>query len=252
MSHQTLQFENIKLGIVCPMANEEATAVEFVNQVLENCRLRDFKSVALFAIFDKACTDNSHKILKNLEQQQPELQTIYEPANTCVVDAYVEGYRQALSAGCDWILEIDGGFSHQPYQIPAFLDKMSEGYDCIFGSRFIKGGQFKDAPLARYFISRCGSMLANLLLGTRLKDMTSGFELFTADTLQAILDKGIRSKGHFFQTEIKARCGKLKIAELPIEYSSPSQAVNNTVLMDAFANLFYLFRQRITGNLYIR
>lgn len=252
MQHRTGQFKNISLGIVCPMANEEATAVEFVNQVLENCRLRDFKSVALFAIFDKACRDKSYEILKELEEKQPELKTIYESANTCVVDAYVAGYKRALSAGCDWILEIDGGFSHQPYQIPAFLDKMSEGYDCVFGSRFIEGGRFKDAPLSRYLISRWGSMLANLLLGTRLKDMTSGFELFTAETLRKILDKGIRSKGHFFQTEIKARCGRLEIAELPIEYSSPSQAVNNAVLMDAFANLFYLFRQRITGKLYIK
>jgi len=251
MNNKTVRFENVKLGIVCPMANEQATAVEFVKQVLGNCRQRDFESVIFFAIFDNSCTDGSLELLKELEAETSSLKVIYEPENTCVVDAYVEGYKQAMEAGCDWILEIDGGFSHQPYQIPAFLDKMSEGYDCVFGSRFIKGGKFKDAPLLRYLISRWGSTLANLMLGTKLKDMTSGFEFFTADTLQKVLDKGIRSKGHFFQTEIKAHCSRLRIAEIPIEYSSPSQAVNGNVLLDAFGNLFYLFKQRIKGDLYI-
>ena len=80
--------------------------------------------------------------------------------------------------------------------------KIEEGYDCVFGSRFIKGGSMPDSTLRRKLISRGGSILANFLLGTKLKDMTSGFELFSSSALQMVVDKGIISKGHFFQTEI--------------------------------------------------
>ncbi len=242
-----LRFSETSLGIVCPMANEQSTAVEFVNAVLEQCR--DFKSVMFFVIFDNSCKDGTVDLLRELQNKLPELKVIWAPENRCVVDAYIKGYREALNAGCDWILEIDASFSHQPSQIPQFFDRMAEGYDCVFGSRFCKGGKFTEAPLSRHFISYAGSILTNLLLGTKLKDMTSGFEMFTHAALQKVLDKGIQSRGHFFQTEIKAYCRDMRIIEVPIHYRAPSQNVNVAVIIDAFSNLFRLFRKRLAGNL---
>ncbi len=229
------------------MANERSTAVEFVKEVLEQCR--DFASVSFFTVFDNACKDGTFDLLKDLGTKLPELQVVWSPENRCVVDAYIRGYREALNAGCNWILEIDAGFSHQPREIPQFFDKMSEDYDCVFGSRFCEGGKFSEAPLSRRFISYTGSILANLLLGTKLKDMTSGFEMFTSAVLQRVLDKGIKSRGHFFQTEIKAYCRNMRIVEVPIFYRAPSQRVTGGVILDAFKNLFRLFRERLVGNL---
>jgi dolichol-phosphate mannosyltransferase len=98
-------------------------------------------------------------------------------------------------------------------------------------------------------ISRGGTLLANLLLGTKLKDMTSGFEMFTRDALSEILKKGLRSRGPFFQTEIKAYCRNLRIAEVPIQYRAASHNINNQALKDSFSNLWRLFRQRLQGQL---
>jgi hypothetical protein len=159
----------------------------------------------------------------------------------------VSGYRAAVAASCDWILEIDGGYSHQPEDIPRFFEKMADGYDCVFGSRFCVGGKMTKSPFKRLFISRGGTWLANLLLGTRLKDMTSGFELFSRHALLAILDRGIRSRGPFFQTEIKAYCRKLRMAEVPIDYRNPSGSVGTRALADAFSNLWFLYRLRLQG-----
>jgi dolichol-phosphate mannosyltransferase len=166
-----------------------------------------------------------------------------------VVDAYVRGYREALNSGCDWILEIDAGFSHQPPDIPQFFDKMLEGYDCVFGSRFCTGGTVSDSSTKREVISRGGTILANLLLGTKLKDMTSGFEMFTRAALLEVMMKGIRSRGPFFQTEIKAYCRNLRIAEVPIQYRAASHNVGNQALKDSFSNLWRLFRLRLQGQL---
>jgi len=245
--NNSLRFSNTNLGIVCPMANERSTAVEFVNAVLEQCM--GFKSVTFFAVLDNACKDGTVDLLKELQSKLPELKVIWAPENRCVVDAYVRGYREALNADFDWILEIDASFSHQPSQIPQFFDKMADGFDCVFGSRFCKGGKFTEAPLSRYFISYVGSVLTNFLLGTKLKDMTSGFEMFTNAALRKVLEKGISSRGHFFQTEIKTYCRNMRIIEVPIHYRAPSQNVDVTVIIDAFNNLFRLFRKRLVGNL---
>jgi dolichol-phosphate mannosyltransferase len=246
-SNNGIQFSDVDLGIVCPMANESSTAVEFVSSVLQQCK--NFKSVKFFVVFDNSCKDGTFDLLKDLQNKLPQLHVVWAPENRCVVDAYMRGYRRALDADCNWILEIDAGFSHQPSEIPQFFDKMAQGYDCVFGSRFCKGGKFSDVPFSRYLISRWGSILTNLLLGTKLRDMTSGFEMFTNAALRKVLDKGIQSRGHFFQTEIKAYCRNLRTAELPIHYRQPSQNVNAAVIMDAFNNLFRLFRRRLAGNL---
>ena len=138
------------------------------------------------------------------------------PENRCVVDAYIRGYREALASGAEWILEIDGGFSHDPGNIPQFFPYMAQNYDCVFGSRFTNGGSITSRSLGRRVVSWGGTLLTNALIGTKLTDMTSGFEMFRRDVLQNVLDRGIHSQAHFFQTEIKVHCRNLKIAEVPI------------------------------------
>jgi dolichol-phosphate mannosyltransferase len=242
-------FSDIKLGIVCPMANEETSAVPFVSGVLEQCLPRAFKSIAFFVVLDRVSRDRTRELLEELKKERPQLEVVWSPENRSVVDAYVRGYREALNSGCDWILEIDAGFSHQPPDIPQFFDKLLEGYDCVFGSRFCVGGTVSDSSTKREIISRGGTILANLLLGTKLKDMTSGFEMFTRAALLDVMMKGIHSRGPFFQTEIKAYCRHLRIAEVPIQYRAASHNVGNQALKDSFSNLWRLFRLRLQGQL---
>lgn len=244
-----LKESEISLGVVCPMANEEESAERFVREVLAQCLPRGFRSVKFFAVLDKVCRDRTRELLEAMSKERPELSVVWAPENRSVVDAYVRGYREALAAGCDWILEIDAGFSHSPTDIPQFFDRMLEGYDCVFGSRFCKGGSVSDSSTKREVISRGGTLLANLLLGTKLKDMTSGFEMFTRGALEQILKRGIRSRGPFFQTEIKAYCKNLRIAEVPIQYRAASHNVGNQAIKDSFSNLWRLFRLRLQGQL---
>ena len=161
----------------------------------------------------------------------------------------IRGYRAALDAGCDWILEIDAGFSHDPAEIGTFLEAMAEGRDCVFGSRSAGRGTSRSS-LKRRVISRGGTALTNALLGTALTDMTSGYELFTRATLETALAKGISSKGpFFFQTEIKIHCERLRFTEIPIHYTAGSHNVDSRAIAESFVSLFRLFRRRLHGEL---
>jgi dolichol-phosphate mannosyltransferase len=245
--HGTSQLSEIRLGVVSPMANEEDCAADFVRQVLS--ATQGFREVTFFAVLDKKSTDRTREILDKLKTTEPNLQVVWAPENKCVVDAYVRGYREALNAGSDWILEIDAGFSHQPADISKFFEKMREGYDCVFGSRFCPGGSMADTALKRRIISRGGSILSNLFLGTALADMTSGFELFTRRPLEYVLERGLRSRGPFFQVEIKTYCRRFKIAEVPIQYRAASHQVGRAALKDSFSNLWRLFQLRLQRQL---
>jgi dolichol-phosphate mannosyltransferase len=243
------RFSQINLGVVCPMASEEETAIRFVDEVLEQCLAKGFASIIFFAILDRACKDRTFELLQVHSKQQPLLRVVWAPENKSVVDAYVRGYREALGSGCDWILEIDAGFSHQPKDIPQFFDKMSEGYDCVFGNRFGAQANSWKGSFKRLIISRGGTLLSAPLVGMKLTDMTSGFVLFSRAGLETVLERGIKSRGPFFQTEIKAYCRNLNITEVPIHYCAPSHHIGSTALKDSFINLWRLYRLRLQGQL---
>ncbi len=235
----------IALGIACPMANEGPDGARFVEEVLRHCG--GFRRVEFFAILDKATDDNSLELLRDLATREPRLRVIWAPENRHVVDAYFRGYREALAAGHDWVLEIDAGFSHQPADLAAFFAAMECGYDCVFGSRFMKGSRVTESTLKRTIVSRGGTFLTNLLTGTKQTDMTSGFELFSRAALEMVVAKGVQSQAHFFQTEIKFHCRNLRIVEVPIHYRSPSPRLGSSAVKDAFRQLWRLRQESRRG-----
>lgn len=227
------------LAIICPMANEVATAGAVVEGFLKAAS--GFRRVCFFAVIDKASKDGTRDVLDALALKEARLKVVWAPENTCVVDAYMRGYQEALALeGVDWILEVDAGFSHRPEDLGQFFAPMCSGYEAIFGARFGLPGAACHSGLWRQLISRGGSLLANWLLGTRLSDMTSGYEMFRPYVLKAILELGIKSRAHFFQTEIKAFAHAYTITEVPITYQNPSPRVGRAALVEAFANLFML------------
>lgn len=227
------------------MANEGTDAVRFVVEVLRQCA--GFGDTVFLAVLDRATKDNSLELLRQYERNEPRLRVVWAPENRCAVDAYIRGYREALAAEADWILEIDAGFSHQPEDIPRFFDAMRTGrYDCLFGSRFMKGSRLSDRSWKRYIVSRGGTLLTNLVLGTKQTDMTSGFELFSRPTLEMILRRGIQSRAHFFQTEIKVYCRNLRFTEIPIHYRAPSPRLGSSAVKEAFRQLKRLRGERDT------
>jgi dolichol-phosphate mannosyltransferase len=236
---------NVDLGIVCPMANEGDDAIAFCRDALEQCT--GFLKVTFFAVFDRVTKDTSLDRMREFARSEPRLCVVWAPENRCVVDAYMRGYKAALDAGCDWILEIDAGFSHQPDEMPRFFDAMEQGLDCVFGSRTL--GRIEKSSMKRRFVSWGGTALANLLLGTRQTDMTSGFELFSRETLLMVMGRGIHSRAHFFQTEIKTYCRKLRFIEVPITYRAASPRLDSAALNDAFEQLSRLFQLRLKGQL---
>jgi dolichol-phosphate mannosyltransferase len=229
------------------MANESTSAVDFVRQVLEYCG--DFRKVEFFVVLDGVSKDDTLDLLTGHAGLDFRLKPVWAPENRCVVDAYVRGYKEAIASGADWVLEIDAGFSHRPADIPPFFAAMAEGYDCVFATRFAKGGKIEGSSFKREMVSRGGTILTNLILRTKLSDMTSGFQLFKRTVLEDIVKKGIYSRGPFFQTEMKAYCSKLNYAEVPIVYSMASHAVGASSIKESLRQLRRLYQLKRAGAL---
>src|SRR4030095_15057267 len=112
--------------------------------------------------------------------------------------------------------------------------------------RFINGGSMGTSPFKRRMLSRTGTVLANLLLGTRLHDMTSGFQGFHRDIVGLLINYPIRSKAHFYQTEIRYLLRHKRMMEIPIHYNAPSPRVSKGAIKNALSTLGYYFMKRLT------
>jgi dolichol-phosphate mannosyltransferase len=227
-----------RLGVVIPLANEE----EIIDELLRSTTAELSAGDLVFCVLDNVSKDRTRERIERFAGGDSRVRLVWAPENRCVVDAYFRGYREALHAGCRWILEMDGGFSHNPAEIPRFIVAMQQGVDLAAGSRFISGGSHRGS-LFRYFVSRGGTVLANLMLGTKMHDMTSGFECFSRRAMQYVVERGVRSRAHFFQTEIRYMLHDWRWVEIPITYTNPSKSVGGQNIREALRILWTLSRE---------
>lgn len=218
-----------------PVANEEAT----MGQVIDKILALPYDNLYLYPVVDSYSKDRTEEIIRSYESTG-RVKCIFYKESKGVISCYLEGYRRALADGADCVLEMDGGGSHQPEEIPQFVEKLEEGYDCVWGSRFTAGGEMSHQPLYRKILSSGGTILANLVLGTKLKDMTSGFEGFKAEVLQGMNLNNFLSTGHMYQTEMRYYCRNLNCIEVPIHYIGGDSSLKFKSVTEALSILFKL------------
>lgn len=226
-----------KTIIVMPVANEEKTMQEIIDKVMA----LPYDELYLYPVIDSYSKDRTEEIIRAAEKQYDgRVKCIFHHESTGLISCYLYGFKCAMADGADQIIEMDGGGSHDPASIPQFIDNLDKGYDCVWGSRFVEGGNISNHPIYRRLLSSGGTILSNLVLGTKLKDMTSGFEAFRADILKSMdLDKFL-STGHMYQTEMRYYCRNFKTIETPINYIGGDSSLRFKAVVEALKILFKL------------
>jgi len=232
-------------AVVVPLANEEAALPAFAAALQSVMDALDGGTVYL--IVDGVSKDRTLDCCEELAGTDPRFITKWLPQNRHIVDAYINGFRAALQDGHEIIIEMDGGLSHDPRAIPAFLRALNEGNDCAFGSRYMNGGSMVDSPLRRRLLSKGGTLLAQWLLGARLADMTSGFQGFWRAVLLKVVGHPLRSTAHFYQTELRHLLRNQKLIEVPIHYRAPSPRVSKGAIRNSVAVLTHYLLMRLQG-----
>lgn len=232
-------------ALVIPMANEEPDFSSFIDALRQT--LNYLKCGTVYFVVDGVSKDKTLELCQRLSADDKRFVTVWAPENKNVVDAYMRGYREAVKKH-DFIIEMDAGLSHDPRAIPMFLRVLNEGNECAFGSRFINGGSIWQSSFKRTFLSRTGTVLSNILLGTKMRDMTSGFQGFHSNIVEEFLKYPLRSKAHFYQTELRYLLRHKRYIEVPIHYRAPSPSVSSKAIRNSISVLWYYFLQRLTGS----
>ncbi len=171
----------MKLSLLIPAHNEveniENTVLAF------NRELKTSKIDHEILIINDNSTDSTEEILKRLKTEVKELNYINNgPPN---------GYGFAVKKGLenfngDCVAIVMADMSDSPTDLVNYYRKMQKGYDCVFGSRFIKGSKVIDYPGHKLILNRLGNMLTMVLFAIKYNDITNAFKLYKKEVINGV------------------------------------------------------------------
>jgi dolichol-phosphate mannosyltransferase len=171
-------------------------------------------------VVDDGSPDGTGRIADGLATEHEWVRVLHRTTKEGIGPAYLAGFRQALSEGAAFVLEMDSDFSHDPADLVRLLQAMQDGADLALGSRYVPGGGVSDWGLLRRLVSEGGSTYARLVLGLSVRDLTGGFKCFRREVLEAIHLDGVRAQGYAFQVELTYRAIRagFRVVEVPIVF----------------------------------
>jgi dolichol-phosphate mannosyltransferase len=171
-------------------------------------------------VIDDASPDGTGEIADRLVAELSWVHVLHRERKEGLGPAYLAGFRRGLELGADLVFEMDCDFSHDPADVPRVAAAAADA-DLVLGSRYVEGGGTRNWGLVRRFISRGGSLYAQVLLQLRIRDLTGGFKCYRRAVLETIDLDAISSRGYAFQIETTYRTLRagFRVVEVPITFA---------------------------------
>jgi len=231
--------------VIIPTYNESENIEKIIETVLKQSLELDI------LIIDDNSPDKTAQIIKNLMANNSKLHLVARPRKMGLGTAYVTGFKYMLEHDYDYCLEMDADFSHNPNDLPRFIELKSQ-YDLIIGSRYCNGVSVVNWPMKRLLLSFFACMYARIVTGCPVRDLTAGFKCYSRRALAGInLDK-LKSDGYGFQIEIDFMIWRngFKVKEIPIifvERRVGTSKMSKHIVYEAFFLVLRLRLQRLFG-----
>lgn len=172
----------MKLSIVIPAYNEEESIVETIDQIEEAFSKVNIDH-EIFIVNDNS-KDGTLAVLEKLAAKYP--------AVTYDTNLGPNGFGYAVRYGLerfsgDCVAVMMADLSDSPYDLIRYYTTMVEGnYDCVFGSRFIKGGKVIDYPWVKKIINRIANFIIRMVMRIRYNDTTNAFKLYKREVIDGV------------------------------------------------------------------
>ena len=161
------------LSVVIPARNEEGCIRATVEHLDLELRLKQIPHEII--VVDDGSTDRTRAILDEVAQSIPALRPLTNPGP--------HGFGRAIIYGLDR-MNGDAGVimmadeSDDPRDVVRYWNALNEGYDAVFGSRFIKGGGVIDYPWVKLRLNRLFNRMIRILFRIKLNDTTNAFKAY--------------------------------------------------------------------------
>ncbi|MFM6948608.1 MAG: glycosyltransferase family 2 protein [Aquirufa sp.] len=172
-----------KLSIVIPAYNEEGSIVETLSTLYD--KLVEENIEHEIVVVNDNSKDNTLAILEELKSTSIPTLTIYTNHGP-------NGFGYAVRYGLerfqgDMVAVMMADLSDDPADLVAYYRLMvAKNLDCVFGSRFIKGGKVYDYPKHKLIINRIANFIIKVTVGINYNDSTNAFKMYRKHTIEGI------------------------------------------------------------------
>jgi len=227
----------MKLSVVIPAHNEEGSIAETIitlHSVLE----KETIDHEILIINDNS-NDNTRHITEELKKNISTL--------TCYTNDGPNGFGYAVRYGLerftgDCVAIMMADLSDDPADLIRFYNLMLEGnYDCVFGSRWIRGAKVSGYPSLKKFLNRIINNLVSWSFGLKYNDLTNAFKLYKRETIQGL--KPFLSP-HFnltLELPLKAIVRKYSYAYLPNSWRNRKSGESKLKIKEMGSRYFFVY-----------
>lgn len=169
------------LSIVIPARDEEGCIASTIEHL--HLELSLHKVPHEIIVVDDGSIDETWEILENECKKMPELRAVKNPGP--------HGFGHAITRGLnamagDAVVIMMADESDDCRDVVRYWQKLNEGFDCVFGSRFVKGGGTIDYPPFKLFMNRMANLFVRMLFHHGLNDTTNAFKAYRREVIEGI------------------------------------------------------------------
>ncbi len=227
--------------IIVPTYNERDNLPQLIK------RINAQPAAADILVVDDNSPDGTGRLADEIAAVNPTVKVLHRQEKNGLGRAYIAGFQWALERHYEFIFEMDGDFSHNPADVPAFLE-VAKNADLVIGSRYWNGIRVINWPLNRLVLSLGAAQYVRWITGMPFTDPTGGYKCFRRVALQAVDLNGVRSNGYSFQIEMTHKIWRqgLRVAEVPIIFTDRFQGnskMSRNIVWEALAMVWRLWFQ---------
>ncbi|MFL5729866.1 MAG: glycosyltransferase family 2 protein [Cytophagaceae bacterium] len=173
----------MKLSLIIPAYNEELNLPETIVAFYSELKSNNIEHEIL--IINDNSKDNTIIVLQELQKNIPSLKFITNPPP-------LNGFGHAVRKGLenftgDCVAIVMADLSDSPSDLIQYYNTMiKENVDCVFGSRFVRGGKVLGYPKMKLLINRIANTIIRVVFGLKYNDCTNAFKLYKRDTIEGL------------------------------------------------------------------
>jgi len=168
-----------KLSVIIPGRNEAENLEICICEILEE--LNKHKIDHEILVVDDGSTDNTPRLLEEMAHQYPTIRFLRNDGEN--------GFGRAVRIGLaeftgDAVAIMMADRSDSPRDLVNYWTKLQEGYECIFGSRFIKGSKIHDYPKIKFIVNRLVNTMIRYAFRIETNDVTNAFKIYRREVIE--------------------------------------------------------------------
>lgn len=222
------------ISIVIPAHNEEGCIVPTVQLISQTLEVKKIDYEIL--VVNDNSSDRTEILLQELADKNSKIRYLN--------NYYPNGFGFAVRCGLenfqgDAIAVVMADSSDAPENIVDYYQKLQEGYDCVFGSRFIPGGRVIDYPVHKLIVNRAANLFISVLFGLKFNDTTNAFKAYRREVIEGISPLLSHHFNLTVEMPLKAIIRGYSFAIIPISWQNRATGVSKLKIKEMGSR--YLF-----------